>query len=232
MKEEEGYWYTAEDGRRVHVEEGETPYSAYKRMYGEPFDHEDEEINLETDDLDSDVELVTTRYVLEGMGNISPLAYEKLKAEGKNVYTVTERTPIDKLPYQKLTKREDIKTATKKVNPLYSTGDYAWTYNCQRCVVALEMRLRGYDVTAKPRLPENEDDIFKTGSKWSESFEGFEWQSVDYYYPGSNSMSAEIMERRMINMGENARFLMYIQWRKDRGGHTVMGIAARIIIVD
>ena len=36
------------------------------------------------------------------------------------------------------------------VNPNFSTGKYEWTHNCQRCVSTLEMRFRGFKVTAKP----------------------------------------------------------------------------------
>jgi len=224
MDDEIKQWITVK-GNHIPIKEGQTVEEAI----AERFDYEDEEVNLETDDLDKDVELVTTRYVLEGFGTINPLAYERLKGEGKNVYIETERTPIDNLPYAKLNKREDYKTAASKVNPLFKTGDYEWTYNCQRCVVAYEMRLRGYDVTAKPRLPKDEDTIFQIGSKWSESFEGFSWESPGYYSPGDNAYSAELLERDMIKQGEGARFVMCIQWRKhywqDRAdGHVLIGI--------
>lgn len=36
------------------------------------------------------------------------------------------------------------------VNPNFSTGEYKWQNNCQRCVPTYEMRRRGYRVTAKP----------------------------------------------------------------------------------
>ena len=37
-----------------------------------------------------------------------------------------------------------------QVNPKYDPNDFAWSKNCQRCVVAYELIERGYDVTAKP----------------------------------------------------------------------------------
>ena len=36
------------------------------------------------------------------------------------------------------------------VNPNFATKKYEWTHNCQRCVSTLEMRFRGFKVTAKP----------------------------------------------------------------------------------
>lgn len=43
---------------------------------------------------------------------------------------------------------DDIAQAVANTNPLFSTGADRWTQNCQRCVVAYEMRRRGFDVTA------------------------------------------------------------------------------------
>ena len=41
------------------------------------------------------------------------------------------------------------------VNPNYTSKEWKWRNNCQRCVPAYEMRRRGYDVTAKPNPANN-----------------------------------------------------------------------------
>lgn len=43
----------------------------------------------------------------------------------------------------------------KATNPNFSSGEYKWTHNCQRCVPTYEMRRRGLNVTALP-LPNSE----------------------------------------------------------------------------
>lgn len=41
-------------------------------------------------------------------------------------------------------------SASRGTNPHFSTDYEAYSYNCQRCVLAYEARRRGYDVTALP----------------------------------------------------------------------------------
>lgn len=50
----------------------------------------------------------------------------------------------------------DAMTAVANTNPNYSTGDWEWTHNCQRCIWAFEAQRRGYDVEAKPRTSDDE----------------------------------------------------------------------------
>ncbi|MDE7332460.1 MAG: hypothetical protein K2O16_09485 [Lachnospiraceae bacterium] len=40
----------------------------------------------------------------------------------------------------------------KAMNPGFSTHTHEYMEKCQRCVVAYEVRRRGYDVVAKPRI--------------------------------------------------------------------------------
>ncbi|MGN1416361.1 MAG: toxin glutamine deamidase domain-containing protein, partial [Oscillospiraceae bacterium] len=52
------------------------------------------------------------------------------------------------------TSSEDLKAT----NPNYSTGEYKWTNNCQRCAPTYEMRRRGFNVTALPLPCSNVED--------------------------------------------------------------------------
>lgn len=50
----------------------------------------------------------------------------------------------------------------KATNPGFSTHTHEYMENCQRCVVAYEVRRRGYHVIAKPRILSRTDP--QTGS--------------------------------------------------------------------
>lgn len=58
------------------------------------------------------------------------------------------------------------------VNPNYSTDEWGWTANCQRCVPAYEARRRGLNVTARPipgtEATQNEDFL---STHWFGAFE-------------------------------------------------------------
>ena len=47
---------------------------------------------------------------------------------------------------------KEIQECLKALNPYYATHTLAYTENCQRCVVAYEVRRRGYFTLAKPYL--------------------------------------------------------------------------------
>lgn len=42
--------------------------------------------------------------------------------------------------------------AIKATNPGFAGGSPSYTKNCQRCIVAYELRRRGYAVTEKPDI--------------------------------------------------------------------------------
>ncbi|OTA27237.1 hypothetical protein B9G54_01580 [Alloscardovia macacae] len=55
------------------------------------------------------------------------------------------------MPFKRLLGNKDIENALKGTNPEYESGDLRYTVNCSRCVVAYEMRRRGFSVVASPR---------------------------------------------------------------------------------
>lgn len=54
----------------------------------------------------------------------------------------------------------EISDCLNGLNPGFSTRLPAYTDNCQRCVVAYEVRRRGYSTTAKPHLYHQIDPLF------------------------------------------------------------------------
>lgn len=109
----------------------------------------------------------------------------------------------------------------KNVNPKYKT-DVEYQKNCQRCVVAFEARMRGYDVTAKPR---GRGDAVRTGNKeygWPAVFKG---AVLDHCGTDDIFTTYAKIYAQVFSYGEGARAVVALS-RKGRAGHVV--IATRI----
>lgn len=95
------------------------------------------------------------------------------------------------------------------VNPNFSTGEYKWTNNCQRCVPTYEMRRRGYRVTAKP-IP--------TGSAKDALAQTFElaWTRQDSQLCLRKNALQEI-RMKMSTWGDGARAEVFLAWPNGSG---------------
>lgn len=130
-----------------------------------------------------------------------------------------------------------------EVNPYYNRNFREYSENCQRCVVAYELRRRGYDVTAMPtymgdRLPriayfDPKNGIYE--GRWKGAFQGA--KSIGVGVPG-NTSSAESkvisnIEDRMKEFGNGARAVVQILYRGG-GGHVfnVENQNGRIVYVE
>lgn len=107
-------------------------------------------------------------------------------------------------------KRKTINTSQNEdaalANRNYRRGK-EYQENCQRCVPAYEMRRRGYDVTAKPLLYEN-DPLEDT---WTEVFEGAQWKR----YPSGSGLAR--IKEAMKKFGDGARAEVYVEWNEAPG---------------
>ena len=103
------------------------------------------------------------------------------------------------------TSEENI-TAT---NPNYSSG-IAFQQNCQKCVPAYEMRMRGYDVVARPTFDLDTDSFAK--DYWDKVFENAE---IEENFTGTGK---EYIVTRMKKYGEGARAEVYVVWESG-GSH-------------
>lgn len=98
-------------------------------------------------------------------------------------------------------------------NPYYS-DDYAeFSQNCQRCVMAYEMRRRGYDVMA---LPTYQGDTMPANGNWTSSMSGMTRVSV-----GKSTERATInaIEKQMSDWGEGSRAIVRVKWAGGNTGH-------------
>lgn len=106
----------------------------------------------------------------------------------------------------------------EKVNPNYP--HYGYNKNCQRCVVAFEARLRGYDVTA---LPKPKYDVLgqrNTKYGYTAVFDGGKFESCVVVH-GADVYSNILA--KMTNYGEGSRAIVRIP-RKEAPGHVIMAI--------
>lgn len=98
------------------------------------------------------------------------------------------------------------------MNPGFASRDPKWTLNCQRCVPSYEMRRRGFDVVAKPRIVDESGmpkDTDPMNAKWSKVFDGQEWKRC-----GGKSGCDKLLK----SWGDGARAEVYVIWPKKRGG--------------
>lgn len=88
------------------------------------------------------------------------------------------------------------------VNPHFSTGEWKYTYNCQRCVVAYEARRRGWNVEAKG-CPGSDDSILNGG-----------WSSIFKDARLTFARGIDDIERYMgMVFGEGSRALVQMYWK-------------------
>lgn len=106
-------------------------------------------------------------------------------------------------------------------NPNYGRGK-EWSINCQRCVPALEMRRRGYDVSAKPNYRGVTDSHL---SKHPEDA----WVNPQI----SNCVSKSDIESEVKKWGDGARGQIIVNWNRG-GGHTfaVENVRGSVVFVD
>ena len=111
----------------------------------------------------------------------------------------------------------------------YGSKERDWyTSNCQRCIIAYEMRRRGYDVEANKYLG-RVDRIYNTRLSLSRAFLDYDSSVNTKHYetqPNGEKYSSrgaliKAMERDMLKEGEGARFELNWDWKNASYGHTV-----------
>ena len=145
--------------------------------------------------------------------------FARLDKEGKLHETPTYQ-PIDAfedLPRKYSSRDEDMAA----VNPNYNPYDYDYSYNCQRCTFAYEMRRRGYDVEAVAATGRNNITMYAEG--------------LPSYYVGADKMvnpltmmlknkslypTSRMVEKELLSHGEGARGHITTNWKQ--GGAHVM----------
>ena len=94
-------------------------------------------------------------------------------------------------------------------NSNYNLGR-AFQINCQKCVPAYEMRMRGYDVVARPTFDIDTDSL---AQDWDKIFKGAEFEEG---FAGSGK--AEVIKRMKL-FGDGARAEVYVDWVEEEFAH-------------
>lgn len=100
------------------------------------------------------------------------------------------------------------------VNPRYHEAK-KWRENCQRCVVAEELRNRGYDVTAKPFA--NDDIGYSSTVCWDVDFTK-PWLDEGIVWIGRKSEFKQKIKAAFSKWGKDARAMVRVQWAAQQVG--------------
>ena len=108
---------------------------------------------------------------------------------------------------------KSVERLLEKTNPKFDANNYYYSFNCQRCVPAYEMRCRGFDVEAKP--VEREKDYL--------SYHPYAvWENPEVQRVSSGTGESEIRSQ-MAQWGDGARCQVCVTWDPKTGiggGHT------------
>ena len=153
--------------------------------------------------------------------------------------TITVEEYLSQLPKLPDSQHE-IDDCYSTVNPNFDKKGVGMIYkkNCQRCVIAYEMRRRGYNVVAQPanldKKGEHLDDLASSRSGgWSHVFGA---SSTDFEFP--KGTDSETVKENLIEMvksrGDGARGVVYVKWLKGSDGHVFMAenINGEVVFVD
>ena len=152
---------------------------------------------------------------------------------GVNDYQIPERFKENDalLQYFVLGEQEKPKSlgdSTMYSNPNYSRDYIEFQFNCQRCVMAYELRRRGYDVEA---LPTYDGDEMGYVGNYIQAFKGATLEDVG----GRNGkISINNIENKMREWGDGARAIIRMRWNGNKSGHVfnVENQGGRIVYTD
>lgn len=116
---------------------------------------------------------------------------------------------------------KEIADCLRGLNPHYATHALAYTENCQRCVVAYEVRRRGYFTLAKPYLGGRADLLPYMDAQhgWPAVFQG---QTTADCSTLTQNQAQENVERQMRLFGNRSRAVVKVSWLHRSKGHLFM----------
>lgn len=116
---------------------------------------------------------------------------------------------------------------TDAVNKHHYNSGYEYKVNCQRCVPTWEMRRRGYDVEALPRIMNGRDE---TAGHWKDIFQDAHWKEN----LGSKNATVKKNIIQMVeSWGDGSRGEIYCAW-KGGSAHVfaVENVGGKVMFID
>ena len=102
----------------------------------------------------------------------------------------------------------------------YSPDTSEFSENCQRAVIAVEMRRRGYNVTAQPTYPG--DELPKTAYINPKTKRVYERFTGAFKGAKSENVSGlSDIEKKMKGYGNGSRAALAFGWKKGNSGHVI-----------
>ncbi len=96
-------------------------------------------------------------------------------------------------------------------NPNFSTGQWGYTQNCQRCVQAYEFRRRGYNVVATERPVKNNKIIWGC-----ECFTDADGNPAKFVFRQTSSTIKKVLN----SAPDGSRYTIYVRWKgRSNGAH-------------
>ena len=98
-------------------------------------------------------------------------------------------------------------------NPFFSDNYKEFSFNCQRCVFAYEMRRRGYDVEAQPTY---QGDTMPINTNWTKAMSGMTEASVGR---STEKATLDAIRSQMAKWGNGSRAIVKVRWAGGNSGH-------------
>lgn len=114
--------------------------------------------------------------------------------------------------YRRLEAPDSIAGALSATNPRYGTN-WRWSNNCQRCVVAYEMRRRGFDVEALPFLGSADKTQYTFSSKGWPTFFGKKPTDLVALTGVNERYQIGSIDHLMSQYGDGSRAVIWVSWK-------------------
>lgn len=170
------------------------------------------------------------------LSRFKTLALEKYKDKAKKVLGEIPKTSDNN---SETAVKQNSNNYIKSLDAPYKSEERkAYTYNCQRCVIAYEMIRRGYNVSAdsyqNDRLGIYHNNLRRSFLNFNDDLvHGYDTRPDGTLYSGKGQLF-KAMETDMLKEPEGSRFVLEWDWKGERSGHTINAekINGQIMIYD
>ena len=219
-------WSTEEEYREAQ-QKAKSVFEEYDRTFEERYQEERWKIedsyggnfmrqrinirnNPDLTDEQKEIELAKLQEKRKKMNADLEALSERFDKEREEAYERMTGTYDLDYEFKKITGKHSVRFDSESVNPNFSTFQFEYTNNCQRCSVAYELRQRGYDVEAMPSY----NGGVGAGAQIKSIFSTAQEFSTDSY---GHDATVEMI-KQMEEWGSGSRGILVIN-RADGSGH-------------